>query len=122
MPEGDTIHRAARKVRAALVGEPVVEVLLPRLALSPPAPGTVVTDVEARGKHHLVHFDDGHVLHTHMRMSGSWRVLPRRPTRPRGRVVITVEKAVAVCVQAPVADAWCAAASTKGRAEVTLDE
>ena len=110
MPEGDTIHRAARKVRAALVGEPVVEVLLPRLALSPPAPGTVVTDVEARGKHHLVHFDDGHVLHTHMRMSGSWRVLPRRPTRPRGRVVITVEKAVAVCVQAPVAELLDAAA------------
>ena len=104
MPEGDTIHRAARRVGAALVGKPVVEVLLPRLALSPPAPGTVVTDVEARGKHHLVHFDDGHVLHTHMRMSGSWRVLPRRPTRPRGRAVLTVGDAVAVCVQAPVVE------------------
>lgn len=104
MPEGDTIHRAARVVGAALVGEAVVDVVLPRLAATPPAPGTVVTDVEARGKHHLVHFDDGHVLHTHMRMSGAWHVRPRRPTRPRGRAVITAGEAVAVCVKAPVVE------------------
>ena len=63
-----------------------------------------MTDVEARGKHHLVHFDDGHVLHTHMRMSGAWHVRARTPTRPRGRAVITVEDAVAVCVRAPVVE------------------
>lgn len=104
MPEGDTIHRAARRVGAVLTGAPVVEVLLPRLAVTPPAAGTVVLAVEARGKHHLVHFDDGHVLHTHMRMSGAWHVVPRRPTRPWGRAVITVEDAVAVCVKAPVVE------------------
>ena len=104
MPEGDTIHRAARAVGAALVGAAVEDVTLPRLALQPPRPGTVVTDVEARGKHHLVHFDDGHVLHTHMRMSGAWHVRPRTATRPRGRAVITVADAVAVCVRAPVVE------------------
>lgn len=104
MPEGDTIHKAAARVGAAITGRPVVDVLLPRLATTPPAPGTIVTAVEARGKHHLVHFDDGHVLHTHMRMSGAWHVVPRRPTRPQGRVVITVEDAVAVCVKAPVVE------------------
>ena len=104
MPEGDTIHRAARQVGAALVGEPVVEVALPRLAQRPPAPGTLVTDVEARGKHLLVHFDDQHVLHTHLRMSGAWHVQPRTGSRPRGRAVIVVEDAVAVCVKAPVVE------------------
>ena len=104
MPEGDTIHHAARTVGAALVGEAVVEVVLPRLAERPPAPGTLITDVEARGKHLLVHFGDGHVLHTHLRMSGAWHVQPRTATRPRGRAVVVVEDAVAVCARAPVVE------------------
>lgn len=104
MPEGDTIHRAARTLSSALVGKRVVEVTLPRLATAPPPPGTAVTCVEARGKHLLVHFDDGHVLHTHLRMSGAWHVGARTPTRPRGRALITVDDAVAVCVRAPVVE------------------
>lgn len=104
MPEGDTIHRAAARVGAALVGAPVVEVVLPRVAATPPPPGTVVSAVDARGKHLLVRFGDGHVLHTHLRMSGAWHVRPRTATRPRGRAVITVADAVAVCVRAPVVE------------------
>lgn len=32
--------------------------------------------VEARGKNLLLHFEGGYVLRSHLRMNGSWRVLP----------------------------------------------
>ena len=35
---------------------------------------SLVTEVEAQGKHLLVHFDDGWTLQTHMRMTGSWHL------------------------------------------------
>jgi endonuclease-8 len=67
-----------------------------------------VRSVEARGKHLLVRFDDGRVLHTHLQMSGSWHVSPS-PGRWRGpahqvRALIEVPGAVAVCFRAPVVE------------------
>lgn len=104
MPEGDTIHRAAARLRPALVGEALVEFRAPRLHPPFPAPGHPIEGVEARGKHLLVWFGDGFVLHTHLRMSGSWTVQRRGPRPPRGRAIITVARAVAVCRQAPVVE------------------
>ncbi|MDX1658380.1 MAG: DNA-formamidopyrimidine glycosylase family protein [Nitriliruptorales bacterium] len=106
MPEGDTIHRAARTLRHALVGEHVVDVAAPRLASAVPAPGTRIDAVEARGKHLLVHFDDGHILHTHLGMPGSWHVYPRGGTARRRdlRVRIDVEDVTAVCFGAPTVE------------------
>ena len=104
MPEGDTIHRAAARLRPVLEGAALVAFDAPRLRPPFPAPGHAIDAVEARGKHLLVHFGDGHVLHTHMRMSGSWHVVPRRATPPRGRAIVTVERAVAVCRRAPVVE------------------
>lgn len=104
MPEGDSIHRAALQVGAALTGQALVAFTAPRLADPGPPPGTVVGDVEARGKHLLVHFADGHVLHTHLRMTGAWHVRQRTATPPRGRAVVVVPAAVAVCVRAPVVE------------------
>lgn len=114
MPEGDTVHRAAATLRRALVGQPVEEVLPGRAVSRPPVAGTTVERVEARGKHLLVWFSDGTVLHTHLGMTGTWRVHPRTSgaRRPRGRtqVVITVPAAVAVCDDPPVAEFLDAAA------------
>lgn len=104
MPEGDTIHRTALRLGRALSGKPLVAFAAPRLAHPGPEPGTLVSDVVARGKHLLVHFGDGHVLHTHLRMSGAWHVHGRGTARPRGRAVLTVSDAVAVCVRAPVVE------------------
>jgi len=104
VPEGDTIHRAALRLGSALTDKPLVDFAAPRLAQRGPQPGTLVGDVVARGKHLLVHFGDGHVLHTHLRMSGAWHVRDRGPTQPRGRAVLTVSDAVAVCVRAPVVE------------------
>lgn len=36
--------------------------------------GRVLEAVRARGKHLLLHFDDGRCLHSHLRMSGAWHV------------------------------------------------
>ena len=108
MPEGDTIHRTANRLRPALVGEPLVRLDAPRVASlvrRPPA-GTVVTAVDAIGKHLLVRFADGSVLRTHLRMTGSWH-LYRTGERWRQpahlvRALVEVPGWVAVCFAAPV--------------------
>ena len=104
MPEGDTIHRAAARLRPVLAGAPLVDFAAPRLRPPFPAAGHPIGAVEARGKHLLIHFGDGYVLHTHMRMSGEWHVVARSQIPPRGRAIVTVEDAVAVCRRAPVVE------------------
>ncbi len=114
MPEGDTIHRTARTLHAALAGRTLVRFEAPRLRFRPFPEGTVVEEVEAKGKHCLVHFDDGRVLHTHMRMTGSWHLYrPGERWRKQpgaARVVLEVaptadkEGWVAVCFAAPVVE------------------
>ena len=40
--------------------------------------GRAVTPVDAHGKHLFIRFEGGLTIHSHLRMTGSWRVLPRR--------------------------------------------
>lgn len=79
MPEGDALHRAARALQV-LVGERVsVEARHPRARATGVAKrldGRVLEAVEARGKNLLLRFEGGYVLRSHLRMNGSWRVLP----------------------------------------------
>jgi endonuclease-8 len=111
VPEGDTIHRAARRLRDALAGHEITRFELRRdpRGLRPPAAGTHVTSVDARGKHLLVEFDDGATLHTHMQLTGAWHVYApgqrwRRPAH-RARVVLEVDDGTtAVCFDAPVVE------------------
>jgi endonuclease-8 len=80
MPEGDSIHRAARRLQV-LVGEEVqVETPHPRAqvgSLAERLDGRRLLGVEAIGKNLLLRFDGGYVLRSHLRMSGRWRVVPR---------------------------------------------
>ncbi len=107
MPEGDTIHRAAHTLNRVLAGKTVasVESPLPQIA-SAGLEGVSVSKVEARGKNLLVLFDDGRILHTHMRMGGSWHVYRpgERWQRPRrqARVVLATSEFVTVCFDAPI--------------------
>jgi endonuclease VIII len=108
VPEGDTIFRSATVLRRALAGRRVLGFEAPRVRPQPFREGTTVTTVEARGKHLLIGFDDGRVLHTHMQMSGSWHVYEpsmrwRRP-HAQMRVRIDVPEATAVCFNAPVVE------------------
>jgi endonuclease-8 len=89
--EGDTIHRTARVLQDALGGKPITDVAVP----NPRSPlrrqgrrveelrGSTMESAEARGKHLLLHFDQGLVLHSHLGMRGSWRVSPAGSTIDR---------------------------------------
>ena len=78
MPEGDTIHRTAAALRTALVGKPMTRFDAPRLIGPGPQAGRIIERVECHGKHLEIVFDDGLVLHTHMRMIGFVAPVPRR--------------------------------------------
>jgi len=108
MPEGDTIHRAADRLRPALAGQALVRLDAGRARGRRPAPGTLIDDVEAQGKHLRIRFADGTALRTHLRMNGSWHLYRRgeRWQRPAhvARAVVEVEDWVAVCFSAPVVE------------------
>ena len=76
MPEGHSLERAARRLRP-LVGARVD---------GGPLAGAVVSGVEARGKHLLVHTADGRCLHAHLGLHGGVRLRP--PGEGRGRYVL----------------------------------
>ena len=88
MPEGDSLHRAAARLRP-LVGE--------RVEASSPNPrglatnvakavdGRVLESVEAVGKHLLLRFEGGVTVRSHLRMSGRWRVRKSGGPAWRGR-------------------------------------
>jgi endonuclease-8 len=88
MPEGDTIHYLAKRIRAVLEGHVPDAIATPhprfardrwpeRLA------GRAVRSVDALGKHLLLRFEGDLVIHSHLRMTGSWRVRPRGEPVPR---------------------------------------
>jgi endonuclease-8 len=110
MPEGDTIHRAAAALRSALVDEKMVRFEAPRLVGVTPRAGRVIESVESRGKHLEVRWDDGVILHTHMRRSGSWHLYRtveswQQPHRHL-RALIEVDGWRAVCFNAPVVETY----------------
>ena len=82
MPEGDTILSAARRVGAALVGKPIIEIETPqpRHAMDrwpERLEGRAVRAVDARGKHLFIRFEGELTLHSHLRMTGQWGVYRR---------------------------------------------
>jgi endonuclease-8 len=84
VPEGDTLHGVAKRLQA-LVGESLdVETPNPRASgrgIAERLDGRVLERVEANGKNLLLHFEGGHVLRSHLRMTGRWRVTPRGERR-----------------------------------------
>ncbi len=127
MPEGDTIFRTARTLSRVLAGHALTRFVATRLVERGPVPGTRVTEVEARGKHLLVHFDDGTSLHTHMLMTGSWHVYrsgePWRRSRRSAVVVLeTDDDMVAVCFAAPVVELLTSARAARRPPAAGLDE
>ena len=113
MPEGDTIHRAARTLNTALAGQRIerfesVLAGLNRVDAGAPIAGRLVERVEARGKHLLMWLEGGLILRTHMRMHGSGHVYRpgERWQRPRHemRIVIATAPYEAVAFAVPVAE------------------
>jgi len=84
MPEGDSLHRIARRLQV-LVGERVeAESPNPRglaTGVARVVDGRVLESVDAVGKHLLLRFEGGVVLRSHLRMNGRWRIDPRGTDR-----------------------------------------
>jgi endonuclease-8 len=81
MPEGDTIHYAANRIRPVLLDRIPDEIRTPhprfgrdrwpqRLA------DRAVEAVEAHGKHLFLRFAGDLTIHSHLRMTGAWGVYP----------------------------------------------
>ena len=115
MPEGDTIFRTAVVLRRVLAGQRVTgfEITAPKVsgaARGEEIVGSLVDAVESNGKHLFITFGTPQrvVLHTHMKMSGSWHVY--RPDErwwepeSEARVVIRTEHAVAPCFHPPIVE------------------
>ncbi len=77
MPEGDTIHHAAHRIRAVLEGRvpELIETPHPRFGRDrwpERLQGRAVRSVDAHGKHLFLRFEGGLTIHSHLRMTGSW--------------------------------------------------
>ena len=103
MPEGDTIHRAARRLNAALAEREIERAEAP----NPRSPvhhragelrGRVLERAEARGKHLLAHFSGDVVVHSHLGMNGRWWIA-RDGETPRGRPWLLLASGPGVAAQ-----------------------
>lgn len=101
MPEGDTVHLAARRLDEAFSGKRLTrtDFRVPSFAASD-LTGRDVIDCIARGKHILMRVDGGITIHSHFKMEGSWH-LYRHGTKWRGpahqiRAVLETDEIVAV--------------------------
>jgi endonuclease VIII len=129
VPEGDTIFRAAATLHRALAGKPILrfESMYPavtRVHDDHPLTATHVEKVSSSGKHILIHFANGFVLRTHMRMNGSWHIYRpgerwQRPAREM-RLLIANADFEAVAFSVPVAEMIKTAALAKHRPIATL--
>ncbi|MDP9176718.1 MAG: bifunctional DNA-formamidopyrimidine glycosylase/DNA-(apurinic or apyrimidinic site) lyase [Gemmatimonadota bacterium] len=82
MPELPEVERAMRRLRKAIEGKTIAAVQTLHFALERQLPDAKarrlkakrISRVERRGKHQLIHLDDGSVLHAHFRMNGDWMI------------------------------------------------
>ena len=107
MPEGDTLHNIASRLRPALEGRPLTEASFSRLrGMDRLKVGEVVARVESRGKWLEIEVERGRVLRTHLEMNGAWHLYRpgERWRRPRhlARAVLATAVGTAVCFAAPV--------------------
>lgn len=92
MPEGDSVYRAAKRLRAGLEGHELTstDFRVPKFA-TVDLSGRVVDEVFSHGKHLLIRVGD-QSIHSHLKMEGRWDVQPlgstwRRPAH-QARIVL----------------------------------
>lgn len=82
MPEGDSVHKLARRLDRSLLGRTIVrsDLRVPALATRDLA-GRTIDEHATHGKHLLTRLSGGVTLHSHLLMDGEWSV-----TRPGRRL------------------------------------
>lgn len=118
MPEGDSIAKAAGRIRPLLVGNEVVSVYgtAPQIRTnSSRLLGRRVDGVRTFGKHLVVDFEHGISVRVHLGMPGRWHVMSA-DRRPPGaaRVVLTTTAHHICCFAAPEVEVARTAAIEKG--------
>ncbi|MEZ5382148.1 MAG: DNA-formamidopyrimidine glycosylase family protein [Microthrixaceae bacterium] len=110
MPEGDTLHVTAARLRPALMGSTLRRFEASRLRGLRPRAGELIDSVEAVGKHLLISCSGGLVVHTHLQMAGSWQLLEAGGRMPRPqhllRCRLVVDGWEALCYSAPTVRTW----------------
>ena len=110
MREVDTIYRSAAALRTALLGKELFRFEAPHLIGIRPSIGRVVEEVRSHGKNVEIIWDDGVVLHTHLRMFGSWELYRAgerwKKSKDRASVVIVVSDWVVVCFNAAIVETY----------------
>ena len=108
MPEGDSVWKAATRMREQLVGRTVVrsDFRVPQHATADLS-GRQVTAFDAYGKHMLTRFSGGLTLHTHFEMDGAWQVVGPGKVLPRTfddeiRLVLQTDGPTAYALRMPV--------------------
>ena len=107
---GDAIQRTAAALRIGLIDRKMTRFDAPKLIGVVPRAGRVVERVEAHGKHLEIEWDDGVILHTHLRLSSAWHLYRadepwRRPHREM-RALIANDTWSAVCFNAPLVETY----------------
>jgi endonuclease-8 len=119
MPEGDSLHRAARRLQVLVGHRVAAEPPHPRAAVKHVAErldGRRVEAVEAVGKNLLLTFDGGLVMRSHVRMTGRWQVrsLDSRPLRGRPWLVLRTDEHEALLWNGPVLELTARGAARLG--------
>jgi endonuclease-8 len=106
VPEGDTIHYAASRMRPVLEGAVPEEIATPHPRFAADRwperlGGRAVEAVQAYGKHLFVRFEGELMIHSHLRMTGSWGVYAdgRRWHRPAHRAWLVLRRGANAVVQ-----------------------
>jgi formamidopyrimidine-DNA glycosylase len=108
VPEGDSVFKAAQRMRAHLLGRTVVrsDFRVPQHATADLS-GREVLAFDAYGKHLLTRFSGGLTLHTHFEMDGAWQVVGPGKSLPRTfdeeiRLVLSTDGPTAYALRMPV--------------------
>jgi len=108
MPEGDTLKKIQLRLNETIVQKSIRE-----FYSSDPAIARVdfighsIRAVNARGKHLLIYFSHGYVIHTHLGREGRWRIRPlseKSKYHSKMIVAITTDSWFAVCENAPIGE------------------
>ena len=110
VPEGDSVFKAARRLREQLVGRVVTrsDFRVPQHATADLS-GRTVTAFDSLGKHMLTRFSGGLTLHTHFEMDGAWQVVGPGKQLPRSldeevRLVLQTDGPTAYALRMPVVE------------------
>ena len=115
MPEGHTLHRLAAEM-AELVGQRVAATSPQGRFPAEQVDGSLVTDVQAFGKHLLLATEGGPSLHVHLGMRGKW--LRFAPVTGAALPQVRLRLATAELAWDLIAPSTCELLDAHGRAEL----